>query len=366
MFNNLKQRILVLYEKYEVRFNVLFFVGGFIFDALLVSEIDDLLSLIQQVAYLVILALFIHNEILFRLHKWRPRPQGYIEKIWDYRALLMHFLLGSLLNVYSLFYIKSASLISSIIFLSLMAALVIANELPVIKKANVGFKVALFSICLFSFISLLFPILLGFVGWTPFGLSVASTLAIFYFQLHLLKQKITETKILFQALMLPSVSVVMIFGLFYFLGWIPPVPLSVKEQGIYHLVEKKDGHYYLHTEKPKWKFWQSGDQDFQARPHDIIYFYSQIYSPARFSDQIYIQWLYRDSVKGWQKTDRILLQILGGRKEGFRGFTSKTNYQPGEWRVQVETAIGHEISRLNFEVTAAASEEPRNFNIIIK
>lgn len=365
MFKSGKQKILDLYQKHEARLDIAFFVGGFIFDVLLMSDVDDLFSLAQQSIYLLIIALFIHHEILFGLQKWRP-AEGFFEKIWHYKNLLLHFLLGSLLSLYSLFYIKSSSFISSLFFLLVMIALLVANELPAIKKANISLKVGLFSICLFSFISILFPIILGFVGWTPFGLSIAATLAVFYLQVRLLKSELSDERLLFKTVWLPSVSVLIVFTLFYILGWIPPVPLSVKEQGVYHLVEKKDGKYFLSTEKSRWKFWQSGDQDFKARPQDKIYFYSQIYSPARFSDQIYIQWLWNDPISGWQKTDRIPLQILGGRKEGFRGFAVKANYQPGEWQVRVETSMGHEISRLNFEVTAAAGDEPRDFTVLIK
>lgn len=362
MINIWKSKLQEYYHKYETRLDVVFFICGFIFDALLVTEIDHLFSLIQQAVYLFIVAFILHHEILYRLHKWRPH--GFVEKMWNYRNLLLHFLLGTLLNIYSLFYIKSASLISSIIFLALMVGLIIANESTLVKKAKVSFKVGLFAICLFSYMSILFPLLLGFVGWTPFGLSVAATLAFFYFQIRFLRAKLPDERTLFNAVLLPGISVLLVFTLFYALGWIPPVPLSVKMQGIYHLIEKKEGKYFLSSEKVWWRFWETGDQQFKARAQDKIYFYAQIFSPARFADQIFIQWLFKDPVRGWQKTDRIPLQIVGGRKEGFRGYTIKSNYQPGEWRVQVETSMGHEISRMGFEVIADASTEPRVFEVI--
>jgi hypothetical protein len=362
IFETHRQKFLHLYEKYEVQFDILFFVGGFTFDAFMVSEIDDTFSLVQQAVYLLIIAAFLNYEILFRLHKWRPT--GFLAKIWSYRNPLVHFLLGTLLNIYSLFYIKSASLLSSIVFLALMVGLIFANESRFVKKAKVSLKLGLYAICLFSYISVLYPVFLGFVGWTPFLLSVASTLALFYLQYLALKRKITDEGVLFKAVLFPGIFVLTLFTFFYFMGWIPPVPLSVKYQGIYHLVEKKEGAYFLSTEKEPWKFWQSGDQDFKARAGDKIYFYAQIYSPARFSDQIFIQWLRYDTTLGWVKTDRIPLQIVGGRKEGFRGFASKANYQVGEWRVQVETAMGHEISRLKFEVSDDTNTDVRNFKIL--
>ena len=152
-------------------------------------------------------------------------------------------------------------------------------------------------------------------------------------------------------------------GVFYFAGWIPPVPLSAKEQGIFYFVEKQNGKYLLSQEKSWWNSVTPGEE-FKARPGDKIYYYMQIYSPARFADQVYVRWLFKDPVHGWQKTDRIPLSITGGREEGFRASTTKSNYQPGQWRVQVETNMGHEIARKDFEVVTDNSTEPREFEIL--
>lgn len=363
MIQTLKQKAIDHYNAYEKQLEIAFFIGGFIFDVVFMNNIDDLVSIAQQAIYLLIIVCIIHFEILFRFHKWRPR-NDFLIKIWQYRELVLHFLLGSLLSVYSLFNIKSASFISSLLFLFLMVALLIGNELPLVKKAKVSFKMGLFAICLFSFISILFPLLLGFVGWTPFGLSIAATLAFFYLQIRFLKKHLDDEKSLLQAIFFPGVSVLVVFFVFYFAGWIPPVPLSAKEQGIFYLVEKQNGKYLLSKEKSWWNCFQPGHADFKARPGDKIYYYMQIYSPARFADQIYVRWLFYDPVHGWQKTDRIPLNITGGREEGFRASTTKSNYQSGQWRVQVEASMGHEIARLNFNVVTDDSIEPREFEIL--
>lgn len=365
MLQTSKQRLFDYYTKNEKQLEIAFFIGGFVWDIVMMSAVDDLFSLVQQAIYLLIIASILHHEILFRLLRWRPQTR-FTVKAWSYRGLILHFFLGSLLSVYSLFYIKSASLLSSLIFLLVMIGLLVINELPILKNAKVSFKMALFGICLFSFFSILYPILFGFVGWTPFGFSMVTTLVVVYIQIRLLKKRLPDEHTLFQVVGLPGMSVVFVFAFFYSLGWIPPVPLSAKVQGIYHFIEKKDGKYLLATQKAWWKFWHSGDQDFKARPGDKIYYYAQIYSPARFSDQIYVRWLFKDPRVGWQKTDRIPVQISGGREEGFRAVTVKSNYQPGDWRVQLETTMGHEIARLNFSVENDLSIQPRDFQVIEK
>ena len=364
MFENLKARFNFLKNKYEAQLDVLFFISGFAFDAVMVSEVDEPFAIFQQALYLFIIAALIHFELLFRLHKWRPSDR--LVKFWSYRNLLLHFLLGTLLNIYSLFYIKSASFINSLIFLFLMAGMILGNELPIVKKSKVSFKVGLFAICLFSYLSILFPLALGFIGWTPFILASVSTLALFFLQFKFLKKYIQDGVLLFRATLVPSISVLLVFVFFYFMGWIPPVPLSVKEQGIYHFIEKKEGSWLLSSEREDWKFWQRGDQNFAAVPGDKIYFYAQIYSPARFADEVYVVFSHLDAKGNWRSADRIPFKIFGGRKEGFRGFAVKSNYETGEWRVQVMTATHQEVSRLYFDVKTVASNPERKFKIITR
>jgi hypothetical protein len=136
----------------------------------------------------------------------------------------------------------------------------------------------------------------------------------------------------------------------YFLRLIPPVPLAVQGMGVYHQLEKRGGKYVLSFERPFWKFWETGDQTFLFRNGDPIFFFAKIFSPSRFSDEVVIHWLYQDPKQGWVTSDQVKMQISGGRHQGFRGYSVKRNYQPGSWRVQVETTDGREIGRLYIHI----------------
>ncbi|WP_413558711.1 DUF2914 domain-containing protein [Bdellovibrio sp. HCB209] len=352
----LKQRLLDYYEKNETKVDIAFFLGGFIFDVLTLSDIDDPLSIVQQVVYLGVIGLILFYDFLSThgLIKISERASKY----WEYRGLAVHFLLGSLLSVYSLFFLKSSSIFSSIVFVALMMAIMVANELKTVQKAAVDLKLGLYVICLFAFFSMTIPVLVGFVGVTTFLASITLTAAVVYLAYRLLAKKINNKKLLLRTLALPGFSVLGLFVILYFIGWIPPVPLTVQNMGIYHNIEKSEGKYLLSHENPSWRFWKTGDQEFLAEPGDKIYFFAQIYSPARFDDSVIVHWYYKDPRQGWISTDKVPMRISGGRKEGFRGFAMKQNYAAGEGRISVETTDGREIGRIYFNVTKTDQSSP--------
>jgi hypothetical protein len=161
-------------------------------------------------------------------------------------------------------------------------------------------------------------------------------------------------------ILLPMGCVLVAFLLLYVLHLTPPVPLSIPFMGVYHGVEKSGAHYMLANERPWWKFWQHGDQDFAAQKDDKLFVAFRIFSPTRFNDSVQMRWYWKDNRRGWLLQDTIPIRIVGGREEGFRGYGTKTNYQPGEWKVQVETTDDREIGRIYFHVEIVP-EEPRTF-----
>lgn len=354
---SLRAKLTDYYSKHETRIDLAFFAGGFVFDIFTLAKIDDPFSVLRQVLYLFIIGAILYFELLSSCGLFQPGPR--LQKFWNFRQLAVHFLLGSLLSVYSLFYLKSASFFSSVIFVLVLMGLMVMNELKAVQKSEVNVKIGLYIICVFSFFSMMIPVLLGFVGFFPFILSLAMT-ALFIFGVYkFLLKKIHDHQLVMRKMVLPGYGVVVLFFLFYLMGWIPPVPLSVDNMGIYHRIEKVETEYHLYHERPWWKFWKNGDQDFIAEPGDQIYFFASIFSPGRFNDSVFVHWYYKDPRAGWKSTDRIPMQITGGREKGFRGYAVKKNYSPGEWRVSVETTDRREIGRIYFQVTAATAKEFR-------
>ncbi|MCM2283069.1 MAG: DUF2914 domain-containing protein, partial [Bdellovibrionaceae bacterium] len=122
----LRDRTKSLYSRYEKYFPAGFFIAGFLFDIVTLGRIDDLFTMLSQAVYLAIIAVYLRLEMLESAKPLKvPR---WISWLWKYRDEIVHFLFGSLLSAYTLFYLKSSSLVSSGIFLLLMVVLMLANE----------------------------------------------------------------------------------------------------------------------------------------------------------------------------------------------------------------------------------------------
>ena len=93
-----------------------------------------------------------------------------------------------------------------------------------------------------------------------------------------------------------------------------------------------------------------------------MHVYFRIFSPTDFSDLVVMRWFHEAG--GWVQTDAIPITIFGGREAGFRGHGFKSNWQPGRWKVQVETTDGREIGRIYFSI-AAAPPGPRSFHTLV-
>jgi hypothetical protein len=350
------------YHQHELKLEILFFCAGFAFDIVATGEgVADPKMIVQQVIYLSVIGFILYMDVLREARNGEAQFSPRIEKLWDYRALALHFCLGTLMNIYSIFFLLSASMFSSIVFVVLLFGSLVVNEMKAVRKRGADVKVALYVVCVFCFASLMFPLVFNRVGLAPFLCSFAATLGLVGLFYHRLRKRVGPEG-LKQKILIPGLGVSALFLALYVLGLIPPVPISAKKMGIYHRIEKQEGDYVLFHERPWWKIWQRGDQDFVARPGDKLNFFAAISSPGRFDDTVYVRWMFHGP-KGWSLSDRKAVRITGGRKEGFRVATWKENfdYGDGHWKVDVETQDGREIGRMYFTVEKGPEDPGRVF-----
>jgi hypothetical protein len=344
------------YERNERRVDIAFFVGGFLFDIVTLGRIDSWVSIVQQTIYLAAIA-----TILLQMFFDEGKPPRLLEampavKRWyyQYRAAAVHFLLGALLSLYTLFFFKSSSLLVSFAFLVFLVLVLLLNESKRFKAAGLSFKFVLLSVCLLSFAAIVVPVAIGSIGMIVFLLSMlVGTVPVALIDRRIRMHAPGRMQQARRQIVRPFALVLIGFLTLYLFRLIPPVPLSIPFIGVYHGVERSEAGYRLSHERPAWRFWQHGDQRFKAQPGDKIYVFFRIFSPARFSDEVTMRWYWKPKESGWKLQDSIPIAIVGGRAQGFRGYGVKSNYQPGDWKVQVETTDGREIGRVYFDVEAA-------------
>ena len=345
------------YQKYQVYFPAAFFFGGFLFDLLTTDRIDHSFALIQQLIYILLIFILFYWEVV--TPQKFLRENSWLNKMWQFHVEALHFLFGSLLSLYTIFYFKSSSNLYSWIFMFFLAGLLVINELPRFQKRGLLIRSLLLCLCVLSYLIYLVPVITGSIGWLSFLLSTALTVSVYILYVRFIVNKIQhekpEVKSLYYGLLIPLVFVIL-----YTLKILPPVPVSIKHIGIYHHIEKQNGQYVLSYERPWWAFWQSGAQTFVNREGDKIHCFVSIFSPTQFRDRMQLVW-YKWHKDGWQKRDSVPIEIRGGRDQGFRGFAYKSNFEKGHWQVRVVTSDEREVGRIGLNVVLTDDNSVREW-----
>ena len=321
------------------------------------------MTIAQQALYLAIV-----TAVLTQMFFQPDAPaaaEGVKRLYYRYRIALLSFLLGGLLNLYTIFFFKSSTLLVSFAFMLLMVALLVLNELHQFRWLGLSFRFALLSLCGLSFCATAVPIAIGQLGTAIFLLSMAvGCVPIAALAWWMRRQSPERFPAVRNQILVPFGLVLVAFLVAYLFRVIPPVPLSLPYIGIYHGVERVKDEYRLSHERPAWRIWHNGDQEFVAQDGDRVFVFFRLFSPTRFADEVRVRWFLREQ-RGWVAQDSIPIKITGGRAEGFRGYGFKTNYQPGEWKVQVETTDGREIGRIYFTLELAPTS-PRSFTVDVQ
>ncbi len=346
----IKEKVKPIFNKYEEHkkwIPALFFVGGFIFDLFTLGRIDSLANLAVQFVYLSLIFTLLSLEIFMGLsqiplsHKWL--------KIYKYKDEVVHFLFGSLFSAYVIFYFKSASFWASFFILCLLFVILVANETQKFRQSSILVKFILFYFCLLSYFLYLIPILIGNIGIISFSLTLGTVCA-FLFAHKWSYNKWIIGYDFFTQILRPNLIFLGVFLFLHLTHFIPPVPLHIQKMGIYHKIEQKNNKYELSYQRAWWRLWQKGAQTFVPNETGHVYCFASVFSPTSFEDQVVFHWRFKQEGKDWMTTDRIKINIQGGREEGFRAYSKKSKVATGHWEVLVETLRGREIGRISFYV----------------
>ena len=341
--------------RYERHLSAAAMVAGFIIDNIFFSRVDLPQTEALFIGYIIAAAFAIAllHYIESRAGKGKPRPR------WrSVLPLVTQFALGGMWSGFLIFYTRSADLSTSWPFLLVLLAIFLGNEIFSKYHDKLVFTTLLFFFGLYSYAIFAVPVFTGSIGAPTFLLSGAIAAGIFILFLILLRvlgnSRFLERR---WAIRGGALAILVVINLFYFTNILPPLPLALKSAGVYHsIVANPLGGYIGESEtSSSWQLpWAPVLE--HVPPGGSLYVYSAVFAPVKLATTIVHHWEYYDTAnKKWVTASRVSFPITGGRDGGYRGYSAKTDFVPGAWRVSIETPDGKIIGRTSFTVVDAST-----------
>jgi hypothetical protein len=314
----------------------------------MLKRIDVLWDNALIIIYLVLTALGI---VILHLRRAEILKHPLIVAIHDFIPFAMQFAFGGLFSMFTIFYFRGGSLTASWPFVLIMFGLLIGNEFFKEYYDRLPMQASIHFVALFSYLVFSVPIVLDRMGPSVFLLSGVLALGVEALLIAGLAKVLPALVKKNRNAILASVVLIYIFlNIMYFGDLIPPVPLSLKDAGIFHAVSREGSGYSVVYEKESWLA-RLFEETIHIQPSDTVYVYSSVFAPGKLSTDIKHDWQWFDETKGrWVPLSSIPFPISGGREEGYRGYSSKNFVPEGHWRVDVETGTGQVIGRVRFKV----------------
>lgn len=344
------------YERYV---SPIALIAGFLIDNFfLLDRVDVVFGNVLLFSYLLVAGASI--ALLNYIESGRARNR-FALGIAPYIPIAMQFAFGALFSGYLALYSRSASIAVTWIFVLALAALLLGNERFRKAYTRLPFQIGMFYTAVFSFLIFILPVLFKVIGPGMFLLSGAVgllSIVAFVYGLHILMPEwfaASRTRIA------RIIAVIFIaFNALYFLNLIPPLPLSLKDAGVYHSVVREGREYVLGAEPLPWyRSFLNYNTTYHRVPGEGAYVFTAVFAPTGLSTRIVHEWQRYDEEAGeWYTVSSVRFTIQGGGDYGFRGYSQKTSLAAGDWRVNVKTQHGQLIGRVNFAVVDVPTAVP--------
>ncbi|HTL39335.1 MAG TPA: DUF2914 domain-containing protein [Methylomirabilota bacterium] len=348
------QKVKAFYAKYESLFMPALIIWGFIYHYITfkVIPIDDVLYLVfGYLGLATITIVFMHIYDMGKISEW-------FRYVRLFCPLVLQFALGSVIGGVFIFYWFSGSIFASWPFIVFVIILIIALEIYKHYLENPIVQFGLYNFASYLLLAVALPYFLTSIdiglfiaaGWISFLI-----VAILVFALQKSPSIISRK----YRILMVCFLILVAMNIFYFYNFIPPVPLSIRDEGIYHNISRY-GNNYIVTAEAK-TFWQkfSFIPTIHLTTDQVAYIYTSIYSPTNLDTDIVQDWQYYDaSQTRWISKSKVSYHLVGGRQEGYRGYSYKSNMQSGKWRVYTETPRGQILGRYQFNVEIVTEMPP--------
>lgn len=344
---------------YERYISPLALIAGFIFDNLvLLRRVDLLRTNLLFFFYLIVAALGI---VLINMIE-----SGRIRRQWALTAapiipVIVQFAFGGLFSGFLSLYSRSAAYAVSWIFVIVLAALLLGNERFTRWYTRFPFQIAVYFGVLFSFLIFFLPVVFRQIGPAMFIASGIMSLIVISLLITILLRVAPETVKREQTRVARSIAIIFaVFNILYFTNAIPPLPLALKDAGVFHSVQHIDSTYALTYEAVPWyESYLRYNNVFHRAPGERVYVWTAIFAPSGLTTTILHQWQHYDTAsKQWVTTNIAVFPIVGGRDGGYRGYSIGTAIVPGQWRVNVITQYGQVVGQVAFTVENVDTKVP--------
>lgn len=341
-------RLKELYQEYEAYLIPGALLFGFLFDLFTSSVVNFSTAVLFLLGHLLFVGINIAAINYFK----ENGPESKITSYWSLLApLFVQFSFGNLFSWFLIFYTKSGSFFASWPFLLVLVLLMVGNELA--RRFNIRpfVRISVYFFALFSYFNLAFPYLFKALNVGLFFFSGLLSLLLVYGFVTFLSKHSRQVEKEKELLWLGVGFVFVFMSFLYFANLIPPIPLSLKDVGVYHNIEKTGLDYRV--SKQKCQSWDrcifTRKKEIINAPKETIYLFSAVHAPRNMDIKVAHTWQKYDPDEGWVKKMRIPYKIRGGSKSGFRWY-SYYLVSPGRWRVSIESKTGQVIGRKKFVV----------------
>ena len=341
------------------------FIFGFVIDNLTLNRVDEWFDNFVLASYVVLAFISI---VLLYASVAEKLPEKITPLGRKYLPLLVQFSFGGLLSGMLIFYGRSGAWLQSWPFLLIILLAIYGNETIKDRSSRLIYNLAIFFVGLMAYMVLLIPVLTGHMGAWIFIGSGLLALFIMYFCIQFLYRIIPRfMDMQMRAIVLTVGGIYMTFNFLYFTNIIPPIPLSLKELGVYHSVVRfENGTYQLKwVENDWWQPFRQSDKIFYPKLATDVYCFASVFAPTKLNTDIFHRWEYKNNDGDWVEHAYIQYKINGGSSNGYRGYSQVSNYQAGKWRCSVETERGQVLGREVFEIAniGASPDKPLEIRI---
>ncbi len=337
-------------KKYTSHPTTLIFLSGFLFDMVMLPDLEDPIARYIGFGHLCIVAFF----IMFR--EWvvsQNTASKTEQRIYKLSSFFISFSSGAALSFIFIYALRSAALAISWPLFVILFLCIIANEFALTHDFRFTLDIGVLFIATVFFNIFNTPFILKEQNDQTFGISILIAICISLVYIYFLKFSSEAARYETPRGYALALGIPMFVGMLYFLNIIPAVPLSLKESGVYHNLTRTDkGTFIGQGEIDTRTFAKFDTPIYHLTSSDTgVYFFSAVNAPAKLTAPLSHVWEFYDSnSKKWIQSTIVPFTISGGREDGYRSFSYKANIDEGLWRVTVKLDGNRVVGQMKFKV----------------